>query len=374
MRIAPYSWRIATATGGTGGAAVNFGPVNVKNRDLVTFFSQGGVIVNGQAGSAFIEFTPNNIIGSTGPPAVPPDDPSIFNIYVDTSSNNLFAWVPGTGPSGFTGVWELESGGTGQTGSTGFTGPTGSTGPQGLAGTASDTGATGNTGPTGNTGQTGETGNTGATGPCCTGPTGNTGPTGQTGATETGPTGNTGPTGQTGATGTGPTGTTGHTGSTGSTGPQGLAGTASDTGATGSTGPSLGLIATEGTWDPTGTAVTNVTAAVGNALSAFIRIGNTVNIAARLTITTDTGGAGSRCNFSFLLPVLRTEDFNTTAQLQLIGVAGEDTVDLQEPVIVFGFMGGITAPEAFMVFHNGPGGTQTYEVVITGNYRLNNDT
>ena len=135
----------------------------------------------------------------------------------------------------------------------------------------------------------------------------------------------------------------------------------------------MGLIVTEGTWTPTGTTGTNVTAAIAVDSSAFIQIGDTVNIAARLNITTDSGGAGSLCQFSFLLPVVRTETFSTTEQLQFTST-GFESLTAVEAAVPTGFLGGVSTPTCFMSFFNGLGGVQTYGFVITGNYRLNNDT
>ena len=130
-----YRWRIAVSTGPTAAPPYVFGPADVNNNDLVVFYSAGGIAVQGDTGSAIVSLTPNNIFEMTGPPPLgfTPDDPTIPNLYIDSTTNEIYVWNDGV----FN--WNPSSSETGPTGPTGSVGSTGSTGPTGSVAAGSST-------------------------------------------------------------------------------------------------------------------------------------------------------------------------------------------------------------------------------------------
>ncbi len=111
----------------------------ISRGDLVKFITDGGVTIQGQAGSALIDVNPNNLFTGVGTPVGgqfdPPSDPSRLAFYVDTALNELYFWNPTLN------AWILVN--DGAMGATGATGATGLTGNKGI---------TGQVGPIGNTG------------------------------------------------------------------------------------------------------------------------------------------------------------------------------------------------------------------------------
>lgn len=182
-------------------------------------WSQGGINIDLQDGSALLEIEMANILEGNGAPIVPPADPTRPALYVNRLNDDLYYW------NNVALMWILIVG-SGDDGATGPMGPLGNTGNTGIAGLIGNTGAfggIGNVGPQGLTGLIGAMGidgNVGGMGP--QGLTGNVGPIGPAGTGSQGPTGNIGGEGNTGL--SGPTGEncsellfTGYTGLTGAT-------------------------------------------------------------------------------------------------------------------------------------------------------------
>lgn len=70
------------------------GPFPIEPGDTLRFWSAGGIQAMGEAGSALIQLEPNNILSSNGAPSNPPQDPTRPVIYLDSSTNKLYNWIP----------------------------------------------------------------------------------------------------------------------------------------------------------------------------------------------------------------------------------------------------------------------------------------
>lgn len=118
------------ATGSTGTA------VGLDFCDTIKFWSEGTMNFDLFPGSVHVDMKSSTMLSGSQDPVSPPPAPDYGWQYTNTTSHQLFQWIPGS-----SGVWQQAF--PGQEGSTGTTGPQGVTGQQGATGPDGSTGAPG---------------------------------------------------------------------------------------------------------------------------------------------------------------------------------------------------------------------------------------